>query len=135
MATLGVAFEYFCLDAEELRDLVDKCTRTAGAHTVHAHVGGDELTGGLVLFEEHNLGILTAEFDGDPGIGVGGTHGKCVCDYFLHKEGVSGLGERLTAATAERDPEVLAREKGMGFAQDLVDLFRLHGVMTLICIV
>ena len=134
LATLGIAFEYFGLDTEEFCDLVDKCTCTAGADPVHAHVGGYELARCFVLFEENNLGVLTTEFDSDSRFGVGGTHGECVGDDFLYKKGMSGFGERLTAATAEGDPKVLARKKCMCFAQHFMDFLRLHGVVALISI-
>ena len=135
LATFGITFEYFCLDAEEFCHLVDKCTRTAGTDTVHAHVRGDEFPCGLVLFEEDDLGVLTAEFDGDSRFRVSCTNCKSVGDYFLHKKSVGGFGKRLTAATAKSDSKILAREKGMGLAQDIIDLLGLHSVVALIRIV
>ena len=132
LTTLGKAFEGFGLDAQKFGHLVDKCTRTAGAHAVHTHVRGNELAGGLVFFEEHHLCILSAEFDGDPGFRISRTHLKGVCLDFLHKEGVGGFGEGLTATAAEGDPEILIGEKSMGLAQHFENLLCLHGVVALV---
>lgn len=134
LAALGVPFEGFGLDAEELGHLVDKGSGTAGADTVHTHVTGDELARGTVLFEEHHLGVLTAQFNGHPGFRVRGTYGEGVRDDFLDKEGARGFGERLAAATAESNSKVLIWEKPVGFAQHFMDLLGLHGIVALICI-
>ena len=117
---------------ENICHLVDKGARSAGADSVHAHVGGNELTGSLVLFEKYDFRVLAAEFDGHPGFGVGGTHGEGVGHDFLHKEGMGGFGKGLAAASAEGDPEILVREQPVGFPQYLMDLFRLHGVVALV---
>ena len=135
LAALGEAFEGLGLDAEEFRHLVDKCAGTASTYAVHAHVRCDEFAGSLVFFEENDLRILTAEFDGDPGFGIGGAHGEGVCDDFLYEEGVRGLGERLASATAKGDPKVFVGEKTVRLPEDLVDLFRLHGVVALVRVV
>ena len=78
---------------------------------------------------------MAAQFYGDSGFRVSGTHGKCVCDYFLYKKSVGGFGKRLSAATAKCNSEILAGEKGMRLAQDLIDFLGLHGVVALIRIV
>ena len=135
LAALGEAFEGLRLDAEELGHLVDECARSARANAVHAHVGGDELAGGLVFFEKYDFRVLTAKFDGDPRFGVGGAYGECVCHHFLHEECVCGLGEGLASATAEGDPKVFVGEKTVRLPKDLVDLFRLHGVVALVRVV
>ena len=77
---------------------------------------------------------MAAEFYGDSGFGIRGTHSKCVCDYFLYKKGVRGFGKRLTAATAKSDPKILAWEKCMRLAQHFMDFLRLHGIVALISI-
>ena len=78
---------------------------------------------------------MSAEFNGDPGFRVSCTHCKGVCHDFLYKEGVGGFGKRLTAATAESDPEILVGEKSMRLAQHFENLLCLHGVVALVSIV
>ena len=135
LATLGKAFEGFGLDAQKFGNLVDKCTRTAGAHAVHTHVRGNELAGSLVFFEEDDLSVLTAEFNGYPRFWVGGAHRECVCDDFLYKEGVGSFGEGLTATSAEGDSKILIGEKSVGLTQHLENLLCLHGIVALVSIV
>ena len=135
LAALGETFERFGLDAQELGHLVDEGARTARADAVHAHVGGDELARGAVFFKEHDLCVLAAEFDRHLRFGIGGAYREGVGDHFLHKEGVGGLGEGLTAAAAESDPEILAGEKSMRLAQHVENLLCLHGVVALVSIV
>ena len=135
LATLGKAFEGFGLDAQKFCHLVNKCTGTAGAHTVHAHVGGNELAGSLVFFEEDDFGVLTTEFNSDSRFGVGCTYSKCVCDDFLYKEGVGSFGKGLTATATESDSEVLIGEKSMRLAQHFENLLCLHSVVALVSVV
>ena len=135
LATLRVTLESLGLDTQKFGHLVDKGTRTAGTHAVHAHVRGDKLARGAVLFEEHHLGVLAAQFDSHSGIGVGGAHRKGVGYDFLNEKRAGGVCEGLTAATAKGDPEILSREQPVGLPQHLEDLLGLHGVVALVGVV
>ena len=128
----GERFELFRLDAEKSRYLVDERSGSAGAYAVHAHVACDELSCSLVLFEEDDFCVLSAEFDGDTGFGMGRSHGESVGDDFLDKECVCRVGEWLRTGTAECHPEILVGEHPVGGRKDFIDFLCLHRVVTFV---
>ena len=91
-------------------DLVDERAGAAGAAAVHPHVGGLELSGGLVIVEEDHLGVLSAQLHGGADLGVQGPDGGGVGHHLLDVAGPQSGGDGPPAGAADPDAEPGKRE-------------------------
>ena len=112
---------------EQLRYLVDKCARAAGADAVHTHVGSDQLLRGFVEVEEDDLGILPAEFDGGACLRVQVPDRDRVGDHFLYEVDTELAGDGTGAAATNRDLELGFGEFSCDEFEKLADAVGLLG--------
>ena len=113
-------------------DLVDEGAGAAGAAAVHPHIGGLELSGGLVIVEEDHLGVLTAQFHGGADLRVQGPDGGGVGHHLLDIVGPHGCGDGPPAGPAHTDPEPDTGKPPGCFLQKLPDGGCLMGVVPLV---
>ena len=90
---LGRLIQAACVCVQQDRHLVDERTRTAGAGTVHALLNG--------LPVEGDLGVLTAELDGDIGLGDERLYGLAARNDLLLKMHAHQVSQRKTAAAGD----------------------------------
>ena len=76
----------FGADPHELCHLVDKCTGTACARAVHAHVGNLDVSL-IVGAEEDHLGVLAAQLDGAARLRIEPADRERVGDHLLNVRG------------------------------------------------
>ena len=113
-------------------DLIDKRAGASGAAAVHPHVGGLELSAGLVIAEEDHLGILSAQFHRGADLRIQGPDCRRVGHHLLDIAGPQGGGNGPSAGPAHADTEPHAGKMTGRLLQQLPDGIRLMGVMPLI---
>ena len=113
-------------------DLVDERAGAAGAAAVHPHVGGLELSGGLVIVEKDHLGVLSAQLHGGADLGVQGPDGGSIGYHLLDVAGPQSGGDGPPAGAADPDAEPGKGKPPGRFLQKLPDGGRLMGVVPLI---
>ena len=113
-------------------DLIDKRAGASGAAAVHPHVGGLELSTGLVIAEEDHLGILSAQFHRGADLRIQGPDCRRVGHHLLDIAGPQGGGNGPSAGPAHADTEPHAGKVTGRLLQQLPDGIRLMGVMPLI---
>ena len=114
-------------------DLVDDCARAAGALVIH---GGNLLLapGVLVLFEDDDLGVLTAQFDHRIDFGMQLFDRQRDRGNFLNKLGANQIGQRASARTRDKDAAVVRRNADLVLhaLEEFQQLLRLLGLVPLI---
>ena len=102
-ATSSIRFKHFRFNAKEFGNLIDKCSRTTSANTIHAHITCYQFTCGSVFFKENNFGILTTKFDRDSCFRISCSDCKSISYDFLNKERTSRFSKGLTTASTKSD--------------------------------
>ena len=128
----GQLLELVRWHVQQRGDLVNKRAGASGAAAVHPHVGGLELSTGLVIVEEDHLGILSAQFHCGADLRVLGPDCRRVGHHLLDIAGPQGCGNGPSAGPAHADAEPRAGKVTGRLLQHLPDGVRLVGVMPLI---
>ena len=96
----------FGADPHELCHLVDKCTGTACARAVHAHVGNLDVSL-IVGAEEDHLGVLAAQLDGAARLRIEPADRERVGDHLLNVRGAQRGRDIARARAGHRNAQRL----------------------------
>ena len=128
----GQALEFLRGDLQQGCRLVDERAGAPGAAAIHPHIRGDEAARRLVIVEENDLGVLTAQLNGCPGPGIEGPDRGGVGHHLLYVMDAHGLRDGFSAGAAYRDAEHPLRKCRGSLLQQLPDSPRLFGMVPLI---
>ncbi|CDC70619.1 unknown [Oscillibacter sp. CAG:155] len=128
----GQLLKFVRRNVQQRRDLINKCSGTAGAAAVHPHVGGLEPAGVLVIVEKDHLGILAPQLHGGADIGVQRPNRRRVGHDLLDIVRSQSGSDGPSTGTADADPEPGIGKPPGRFCEKLPDGSRLVGIMPLI---
>ena len=114
--------------------LVDCGARARSAFVVHRG-DGRLVASSLVLFEDDDLRVLTAELDDRARVGVEGFHRQGDGVHLLNELRAERFFEWLGARAGDEHPHIITaelREDGSDAYHEVEDALRLLGVMTLV---
>ena len=112
-------------------DLIDKGSRPARTAAVHAHIRDFEPACRSVLTEKNDLGILTAQLDRSPGLGIILHDCKRIRHDLLHKGDTGRIREGLRTRAGKSDHHFTSRgNRVFSLLQERADTFLKLRVMT-----
>ena len=128
----GQRVQLFHRHFQESGHLIQKRTGSAGAASVHPHVGGHQPARIFVFTEEDNLGILAAQFNGHAGVGMKFSHGKGVGHHFLDVRRIQFRRQSPGAASAENGHHRFAGKLLRQIGNEFPSRLTLSGAVTFV---
>ena len=97
----GQRIQLFNRHVQNRSDFIQKSAGAARTASVHPHIGGFKLAGGLVAAEENHFGVLPAQFNGGANPHIQRAQRQRVCHNLLGKGQPQRIGQLLGAGTGQ----------------------------------